>query len=123
MSQPASAERLMSGKLWQDFCQRLGTLGSEVLRDDVPGDPLTRAEGYRHLTRMLTYALDLVVEHSDPQRPIFHPHPRLTAKWGGDNPDNLARGGLVMVHPRSAKGVLLQLIEKENKARERAVRE
>jgi methylmalonyl-CoA epimerase len=41
----------------------------------------------------------------------------------GDDPDNLARGGLVMVHPRSAKGVLLQLIEKENKARQGAIRE
>ncbi len=83
------ATSLMSGELWQDFCRRLGALGREVQRDDVPGDPLSRAEGYRHLARMLTYAVDLVVDHSDPDRPIFHPHPRLTAKWGGDNPDNL----------------------------------
>jgi hypothetical protein len=41
----------------------------------------------------------------------------------GDDPENLARGGLVLVHPRSAKGVLLQLIEKDNEARKKAISE
>ena len=86
------AADVMSGRAWEDFCDRLKAQGAEVLRDDVPGDPQNRAEGLRHLTRMLTYALQITVEHSDVDRPIFHPHPGLTYKWGGDNPDNLYRG-------------------------------
>ncbi|MCE2390557.1 MAG: hypothetical protein J4G09_03660 [Proteobacteria bacterium] len=82
-------ERLMSGAAWEDFCERLKALGSEVLRDDVPDNPLDRAEGYRHLTRLLGYSLHLAVEHSDTDRPLFHPHPGLAWKWGGENPDNL----------------------------------
>jgi len=49
---------------------------------------------------------------------------RLKAKGAsvvGDDPENIARGGLVFIHPRSAKGVLIQLIEKENKARQKAL--
>ena len=79
---------LMSGAAWEEFCDRLKNLGSEILREDVPDNELDRAEGYRHLTRMLGYAMDVAVEHSDVERPVFHPHPRLSCKWGGDNPDN-----------------------------------
>jgi len=43
------------------------------------------------------------------------------ARVVGDDPDNIARGGLVFIHPRSAKGVLIQLIERENRARQQAL--
>ncbi|MCH2173813.1 DUF1214 domain-containing protein [Myxococcota bacterium] len=82
-------ERLMDGRAWEDFCDRMKGLGAEMLREDVPDNELDRAEGFRHLTRMMSYALDLTVEHSDVDRPIFHAHPRLSWKWGGENPDNL----------------------------------
>ena len=88
-SRAEARDKLMSGAAWEEFCDRLKALGSEVLRPDVPGGELERAEGYRHLTRILGYALDYAIEHSDVDRPIFHPHPRLSAKWGGDQPDNL----------------------------------
>ncbi len=39
----------------------------------------------------------------------------------GDDPDNIARRGLVFIHPKSTKGVLIQLIEKENIARQEAL--
>ena len=84
-----SAADVMDGQAWSDFCDRLKAQGAELLREDVPNDPQNRAEGLRHLTRMLTYALQITVEHSDTDRPVFHPHPGLSYKWGGDNPDNL----------------------------------
>ncbi|MBW1888224.1 MAG: hypothetical protein JRI52_07740, partial [Deltaproteobacteria bacterium] len=39
----------------------------------------------------------------------------------GDDPDNIARRGLVFIHPKSTKGGLIQLIEKENIARQEAL--
>ena len=85
----AMHERLMSGAAWEDFCDRLKAMGREVLRDDVPGTPLARAEGFRHLTRTVVSALQQVIEFSDPERPIFYQNPSAAVKWGGDNPDNL----------------------------------
>jgi hypothetical protein len=89
MSRSQLHEHLMSGRAWEEFCDRIKALGSEVLRDDVPGSPLDRAEGYRHLTRVLACALQQVIEFSDTDRPIFYVNPGLSVKWGGDNADNL----------------------------------
>lgn len=87
---PETASRdLMSGKSWEAFCDRLKAVGSEVLRDDVPGDEQSRAEGYRHLTRALACSLQQILEYSDTARPSFHPNPSAAMRWGGDNPDNL----------------------------------
>jgi hypothetical protein len=46
------------------------------------------AEGYRHLTHLLGYALDLYLE-SDPERPSFVPLASPTRKMLGDNVDSL----------------------------------
>jgi methylmalonyl-CoA/ethylmalonyl-CoA epimerase len=43
------------------------------------------------------------------------------ARIVGDTPENIAQGGLVFIHPKSTKGVLIQLIEKENVARNQAL--
>jgi hypothetical protein len=84
-----TADDVLDGSAWASFCDRLKALAPEVTRDDIPGAELDRAEGVRHLTRLLSYALDVAVEFSDSDRPVFHPHPQLSYKWGGDNPDNL----------------------------------
>ena len=36
-SEQKRREQLMSGAAWEEFCDRLKVLGSEVLRPDVPG--------------------------------------------------------------------------------------
>ena len=82
-------QHILDGSAWEQFCDRLKTLAPEVTRSDIPGGEQDRAEGVRHLTRLLSYALDVAVEFSDSDRPVFHPHPQLSYKWGGDNPDNL----------------------------------
>ena len=88
-SDATATQDLMTGKSWESFCDRLKAVGSEVLRDDVPGDELSRAEGYRHLTRALACSLQQIIEYSDTARPSFHPNPSAAMRWGGDNPDNL----------------------------------
>ena len=55
------------------------------LRGDM--DALGVAEGYRHLTHLLSYALDLYLE-GDPERPSFTPLASPTRKILGDNVDS-----------------------------------
>ena len=51
-------------------------------------DALGVAEGYRHLTHLLAYALDLYLE-ADAERPVFTPLAAPTQKILGDNVDSL----------------------------------
>jgi hypothetical protein len=51
-------------------------------------DALGIAEGYRHLTHLLGYALDLYLE-GDPERPSFTPLASPTRKILGDNVDSI----------------------------------
>ena len=51
-------------------------------------DALGVAEGYRHLTHLLAYALDLYLE-GDAERPVFTPLASPTQKILGDNVDSL----------------------------------
>lgn len=81
-------DRLMNGDLWNEFCDSLKVAGAQVLAEGVPDDPLTRAEGYRYLTRLLRLGLEKQIEFSDPQHPQFYSLSHETAKIGNDNPDN-----------------------------------
>ncbi len=80
---------IISGKLWRDFCNRLGDAGELILQKDAPDTPLDRAEGWRYLTRLLRVALEMNVEFADPDFPVFYKASHETAKIGSDNPDNV----------------------------------
>lgn len=80
--------RLVQGDAWRDFCDRLKGVGERILEDDFPEDPTLRAEGYRHLTRLTTYALQWYVEFRDGEYPAFHRYDDDAVKWGGPNTDN-----------------------------------
>jgi hypothetical protein len=86
--QDATVARLQSGELWEDFCEQLRAVGQEVLAPDAPADPLTRAEGYRYLSRLLRLSLEKHLEFADPYFPVFYSLSHETAKIGNDNPDN-----------------------------------
>jgi hypothetical protein len=88
MSEPTPAERLLSGKSWQEFCDTLKSAGSLILAEGSPEDPLDRAEGFRYLSRLARAALETFVEHADPLAPVLHRPVHETAKIGADNPDN-----------------------------------
>jgi hypothetical protein len=90
MSEDAAAiERIVDGESWNDFCDALKAAGSVVLSDSAPNDPLTRAEGWRYLTRLTRGALESFVEASDPEAPEFRRAAHETLKMGMDNPDNI----------------------------------
>jgi hypothetical protein len=87
MSQ-TSIERLATGATWTEFCDSLKKAGENVLKETSPSDPLTRAEGFRYLTRITRAVVEAFVEHADPRAPVLFRPIHETAKMGADNPDN-----------------------------------
>ena len=79
---------LMSGEAWRAFCDLLEKAGEQILRDDVPGDPRTRAEGFEFLSGLLLSGLNMYM-FADPDRPHFVRPLDWEAKWGLDNSDAL----------------------------------
>lgn len=88
MSSAELPAALVNGTLWRQFCDDLKSAGEQVLAADTPTDALTRAEGYRYLTRLLRLGLEKFVEFGDPDFPEFYSLSHETAKIGNDNPDN-----------------------------------
>jgi hypothetical protein len=82
------ADRLLSGRAWHDFCDRLKDAGDTILGDDFPDEPRERAEGFRSLTRLLSYAMRMEIECGDPAFPQLCRYEEPHNQWGGPNPDN-----------------------------------
>ena len=80
-------QELMSGKVWDDFCDRLKEVGRHITRPEIPADPFTRAEGYRYLTRVLRSSFDIFSEHADAEFPVIYRPCDEMVKYGGDDPD------------------------------------
>jgi hypothetical protein len=81
--------RVMTGRTWEEFCDRLKAAGQVILRPEAPATEIDRAEGWRYLSRLTRVALEMMLEHSDPDFPVFYSASHPTAKIGADNPDNL----------------------------------
>lgn len=84
-----SIDRVVSGETWNDFCDTLKEAGAVVLRETSPDDPLSRAEGWRYLSRLVRASLETFVEAADTQAPEVHRTAHETIKLGMDNPDNI----------------------------------
>ncbi|MFC6672047.1 DUF1214 domain-containing protein [Marinobacterium aestuariivivens] len=89
MTEDKMESALVSGELWHRFCDTLKRAGDQVLREEAPADPATRAEGFRYLSRLLRIGLEMHLEFADPDFPGFIKPSHETAKIGADNPDNL----------------------------------
>ncbi len=83
-----SDERIMDGKAWAEFCDRLKSAGEVILREASPHDAFDRAEGFRYLSRLVRVALESHIEYADPKAPAFRRPSHETVKIGADNPDN-----------------------------------
>jgi hypothetical protein len=83
-----AAERIVDGTTWAEFCDSLKMAGAVILREGSPRDPLSRAEGFRYLSRVLRAGLEAFVEHADPRAPMLMRVVHETVKMGADNPDN-----------------------------------
>ena len=81
-------ERILDGRIWNDFCDRLKAAGALVRSDVVPKDVMNQALGYRFLTRILRAGLERAVDYADPQYPAFYRLADDTKKILNDNPDN-----------------------------------
>ena len=81
-------QRLVSGEAWREFCDRLKASGERLLGDEFPSRPADRAEGYRHLGRLLMQGLLEQVELCDRDFPVMYRHNDDVMRWGGPNVDN-----------------------------------
>lgn len=90
---PTIIERVTSGASWRDFCDRLRDAGEGVLRG--PSDPLTRAEGFRYVSRLARAGLETFVEHNEPLAPTLVRVVHETVKMGADNPDNFYQNACI----------------------------
>jgi hypothetical protein len=64
-----SAERLRSGRAWDDFCEVLRIAGHAMERWGLEPSELERAEWYRFVTRLVRNGLERFVENREPTRP------------------------------------------------------
>ncbi len=95
MATDSSAERILSGTSWSDFCTELRRAGEVILRDGSPRDPFDRAEGFRYLSRLTRVALESFIEFADPRAPVLHRPAHETIKMGADNPDNVYQSAAI----------------------------
>ncbi len=87
MGSRTARERVASGQVWEDFCDRLKEAGKIILRPETPDGEIDRAEGWRYLSRLTRMALETCFENSDADFPNLLNIPNATAKAGADNPD------------------------------------
>jgi hypothetical protein len=62
---------------------------------DAPRDPITQAEGYRYLSRLIRAGLEAFVEYADPRAPVLRRMVHETVKIGADNPDNFYQNATI----------------------------
>lgn len=82
------ARRIVSGKAWEEFCDRLKTAGAALVYPGAPTDAFQQAEGVRYLSRLTRAALEAYVEYGDVEFPELRRMVHETVKLGADNPDN-----------------------------------
>lgn len=81
-----ATQRIVDGTAWNELLDRMRDAGKVI--QSGPNDPLTRAEGYRYLSRLMRAGLEAFVEHADPLAPTLRRPVHETIKMGADNPDN-----------------------------------
>jgi hypothetical protein len=82
------ANRIVTGKSWSEFCDRLKTAGAALAYQGAPRDAFQQAEGVRYLSRLTRAALEAYVEYGDAEFPELRRMVHETVKLGADNPDN-----------------------------------
>jgi hypothetical protein len=89
---------------WEQFCEELKALGTDLGRPTTPDDEVTVAEGLRHLTRLVRIGLEANVEALGPAFPVLTQVVDDTKKFGCDNPDTIYLG--TQIDPRSSFRIL-----------------
>jgi hypothetical protein len=84
---PSEADALKS--IWNGYLDSLKAAGDQLFRATTPSDPLTAAEGLRHLSRLTRLGLMSSVESGDPEFPVLARIVDEVTKFGCDNPDTI----------------------------------
>ena len=87
--------KIVSGEVWEQFCDTLKNAGKTIMSAGAPDDVLNRAEGFRYLSRITRAALETFVEYNDPLAPELRRVIHETAKMGSDNPDNFYQNATI----------------------------
>ena len=82
-------EGLILRNSWNEFCDSLKEAATIIKSEELNDPLLDNTEGYRYLTRLLRAGLEMSLEKDDKYFPEFYALCHETAKFGGDNPDNL----------------------------------
>jgi len=82
-------QQILSGQLWEQYCDTLKRAGRQLLRPETPHTAFDQAEGMRYLSRLVRAGLEMMVEGADADFPTFVVPSHETIKIGADNPDNL----------------------------------
>jgi hypothetical protein len=83
-----AARRLLDGRAWQAYCDRLAEAGRWALAFPQPDHPELHAEGFRYLLGLVVSGIAQAGALADPDRPRFVRNPDSWAKWGAENADN-----------------------------------
>ena len=85
VSKMSVAERVLSGKTWDEFCDALKAAGRDILENSA-ADELERAEGFRYLARLSAHGLRNSFSSAALSAPAFNYD---APKIGANNPDFL----------------------------------
>ncbi|MBK6519886.1 MAG: hypothetical protein IPG04_38585 [Polyangiaceae bacterium] len=80
-----ATKTVIDGAAWRELCDALKNAGDIVLADPA-ADPLTRAEGFRYLSRLTRAALQTFVEHNDPRAPCCSGSCTRRRRWAPTTP-------------------------------------
>jgi hypothetical protein len=80
---------------WQHLLDQLGEAAAVIEGPLGAKTPRERAEGYRHITRVLSIATEMLLEKGDPARPQFTRWMSPHRKMLGDNPHTIYDAAIV----------------------------
>ena len=84
----ATDHDLDSGQAWDHLLETLRRSADVVLGDSLPGEPMDRASGFRHLLVLLGVGIDELLRRGLDQVPSVKPSGMDAAyKWGMECPD------------------------------------
>jgi hypothetical protein len=87
--------RLLSRRVWEEFCAKLAEAGDVLFRPDAPAGEADQAEGLHCLTQILRHGLISNVEASNPDFPVFFRMNDEVTQFVATNPDNVYLSAVV----------------------------
>jgi len=95
MNEEGTKKKINLSRSWDEFCDTLKEAGSLIESKELEATSLDMSEGYRYLTRLLRAGLEMSLERNNSYFPELYSLCHDTAKFGGDNPDNLYQNATI----------------------------